>query len=178
MPPRPPATTDEHNVLLSTVLEIKESLGGISSDLRQVKDEQSKTTKLYESLESRVDQVVQVASTLPKHIQDTKEMEGRLGGRLDKLEGDVRGIQMTELPTIREQLVLTKWFGSTRNKIIGLFFVAALGAIGNAAAGYFRDNVRVSLKAPAPTTMLPQEIIAPMPLPDSMVSTPDITDAP
>lgn len=155
------AQNDE--LVIKTLLEIKEDLGGLSSDVRGIKDSLVKNDHDHASVKDQIHHMEATVGLIPGHIQYVKDMEVRLDDRIGKIETDVRAMRDVEIPHLKDQLVVQKWLSSNRNKAITLIGVGLLGAAGNAAAGLIKDNVKVSIVRPeASAPIVP---MAPLPHP-------------
>jgi hypothetical protein len=135
--------------MLQTVMEIKEDLGGLTSDVRSVKESLDHNEHVQKRVNDDIRKMESTVAMIPGYIQSAKDMEYRLDIRMGKIENDVKAMRETEIPQLKDQLVVQRWLSSKRNKISALIGVGLLGAAGNAAAGLIKDNVRV--------TIMPQE---------------------
>lgn len=140
------------DLVMRTLLEIKEDIGGLSSDVKSVKESVKeslvKNDDDHAAVKTQIQKMESTVALIPGHIQSVKDMEVRLDERIGKIEADVKTIKETDLPAIKDQLVIGKWLASGRNKVLALVGVGLLGAAGNAAAGLIKDNVKVSIVHP------------------------------
>lgn len=136
------------DLVMKTLLEIKEDIGGLSSDMQSVKGSLSKNSADHETVQGQIRKMESTVNLIPGHIQSVKDMEIRLDDRIGKIEADVRSIKEIELPSIKDQMVVQKWFASKWNKIFALIGVGLLGAAGSYAGGLIKDNVKVTITHP------------------------------
>jgi len=184
------ADKSNDELVLSTLLDIREDLGGIQANMRQLHDGMSKNDKDHSAIGAEVDKLASIISVIPGSLdKGMREIESRLdakilrvesdvgnkfnrmeqdlGSRIGRLETDARGMRETDLPNLREQMVIHKWLSSGRNKVLVLIGVAILGAAGNALAGLIKDNVKVTVDRSVNatvTTARPLDPLTPPPL--------------
>lgn len=144
------APNDE--LVMRTLLEIKEDIGGLSSDVKGIKDSLVKNESDHEAAQGQIRRMESVVSLIPGHLQAVKDMESRMDDRIGKIEADVKSIKDTDIPAIKDQLVVGKWLSTKRNKFFALIGIGLLGAAGNAAAGLIKDSVKVTIVHPPVTT--------------------------
>lgn len=140
------AQNDE--LIIKTLMEIKGDIGGLSSDVQGIKDSLAKNDNNIASMRDHIRKMGSLVNMIPGHIQYVKDTEVRLNERIWKIETDVKTIKDTDLPALKDQLVIQKWLSSNRNKIIALVGVGLLGAAGSIAAGLIKDTVKVSIAHP------------------------------
>lgn len=155
------------DLVMSTLMEIKEDIGGMHSDLRQIHSNMADNIRDHQAMNSHIDQWSTTMSLIPKSLDALKEIENRLearvsrvevdlaskfnkmdgdlSNRIGRLEMDVKGLREVDFPQLREQMVIHKWLASGRNKFLALLGVAVLGAAGNAVAGLVKDNVKITV---------------------------------
>lgn len=161
------------DLVIKTLLEIKEDIGGLSSDMKSVKGSLEKNESDHEAAQTQIRKMEATVGLIPGHLKAVKDMETRLDERIGKIEIDVRALRDVEIPQLKDQLVVQKWLSSNRNKAITLVGVGLLGAAGNAAAGLVKDNVSVTLVRPeAPASVTPA---VPSPMRDAVSSPKDAT---
>ena len=143
------------DLILATLMEIKQDMGGMQSDIRQIKENLASGNDDRKALRDQIDKMAEKTGQLPTQ-QTVNEMEVRLDGRIEKLEGDVSGVKtdvqnlkLKDLAEIREQLVIHKWLSSNRNKIIAGFVAMGLGAGGSVAMDAIKDAFKVTITTTA-----------------------------
>lgn len=139
----------QDDLVIKTLFEIKEDLGGLSSDVKSVKESMVRNDSNQELVQTQIHKMEAVFGIIPGHIQAVRDMEIRIDGRIGKIEIDVKAMRETEIPQIKEQLVVGKWLASGRNKAFALIGVGLLGAAGSAVAGLVRDNINVTFHQPS-----------------------------
>jgi len=140
------AQNDE--LIITTLLEIKEDIGGLSADVKGIKVSLDKNDDDHTAFQDQTRRMESSIESIQGQIVVVKDLESRLNKRIDGISGDVKAIKEMDLPAIKDQLVVGKWLASGRNKVLALIGVGLLGAAGNALAGLIRESVKISIVRP------------------------------
>jgi hypothetical protein len=151
----------QDELILATLMSIKESAGGTHAEIRQIKDALEGNSQEHKDIQEQIRAFSDLAAKIPGYVQGVRDLEVKLdgrvnrlesdiGGRLENLESEVKGIREVDIPQFRESMAVQRWFASNRNKFLALLGVGILGAGGNALAGLVKENVKVTFNNASP----------------------------
>ena len=149
--------TEHERWVAETLLQLTRDVGSVKSDVGEIKGTvQSLPCPTHsETMHSLRTEIARVDSKV-----DTRVAAVEL--KVDGVDQKIVAIHTKDLPAIRESLAVIGWFNSSRRKVLGVVFVAAIGLLGSVLGGIILSKINASSATAAP---IPSIASTPSPIP-------------